>query len=415
MAMAAVLGSASIAAQPRTVAHPAGCLGSSLRGNAPINDLCASVTAQALLAGGSLTFTGDNTGATMDGDYTPGGILESENLPSVWHAFTSSECGHVTVSYCGTSPAFMNNWLVLVKGCPASDTLVYNYSYNRTMCGDENITILFMALPAGTYYLPVVMDSGTEYPAQGPYTILVSSVPCVIHAPNDDCDNAIAMPVSTSCDYIIYAAGGTTESLPAVPCNGSTGNANDDVWFSFVATTEEMTIRAIGSDDGDFNNLTGFDVVLELLDACAGSSLACADATWSAEEEMIETTGLVIGATYYFRVYNYFTAIPAPNTFGVCVTEDPDIGIQEEAQVATSGMFPNPASDEATLLLLQPLDGQGVFILYDASGGEVLRHIVPAGTPRMALHISSLAQGLYHYQVYGLAGVIVDGKLTIVR
>ncbi len=415
MAMAAVLGSTSIVAQPHAAAHPTGCSGTSIRGNAPINDLCTSVTAQALPAGGSLTFTGDNTGATMDGDYTPGGILESEDLPSVWHAFTTTECGHVTVSYCGTSPAFMNNWLVLVKGCPGSDTLVYNYSWNRTSCGDENATILFMVLPAGTYYLPVVMDDGTDYPAQGPYTVLVSSVPCVIQAPNDDCINAIAVPVSTYCDYVVHAAGGTTESLPAVPCNGSAGNANDDVWFSFVATTEEMTISAIGSDDGDGNNLTGYDVVLELLDACAGTSLACADATWSAEAEVIETTGLVIGATYYFRVYNYFTAIPSPNTFGVCVIEGLGIGIQEEAQIATSGMFPNPAGDEATLLLLQPLDGQGVFILFDASGAEVLRHTVPSGTPRMALSTSSLAQGLYHYQVYGPAGAIGDGKLMIVR
>ncbi|MFN6116018.1 MAG: hypothetical protein ACK46C_09065, partial [Flavobacteriales bacterium] len=63
----------------------------------PANDQCNAVTPVSLAVGGSVNFTGDNTGA-----------LDTEGLgfASVWHAFTTTECTSLTLNYCGTSPAF---------------------------------------------------------------------------------------------------------------------------------------------------------------------------------------------------------------------------------------------------------------------------------------------------------------------
>lgn len=143
---------------------------------APENDLCADVTAEALAAGSTLTFTGTTAGATNAGDYVPGSTLDGQPA-SVWHAFTTTECTDVTISYCGTSPAFETAWVFLASSCPAGDDYILNSSYDFTTCEDGNVTIVYTALPAGTYYLPVKFDAAG---ANGPYTIDVTAVACTM-------------------------------------------------------------------------------------------------------------------------------------------------------------------------------------------------------------------------------------------
>jgi hypothetical protein len=78
-------------------------------------------------------------------------------------------------------------------------------------------------------------------------------------------------------------------------------------------------------------------------------------------------------------------------------------------------VVPNPTSDEATLVLAEPLDAPGVFIVYDALGAEVLRHLVAAESLRHIVNTEALAPALYYFQVRGSAGLLGVGKLTIVR
>lgn len=78
-------------------------------------------------------------------------------------------------------------------------------------------------------------------------------------------------------------------------------------------------------------------------------------------------------------------------------------------------MIPNPASDEATLVLTRELEGLGTLIMFDAIGAEVLRSSIPGRTLRLAFSTVTLAPGLYHYKVLAAGGVIGNGKLTIVR
>ena len=92
-------------------------------GVAPANDLCSTVVPETLTVGSSITFTGDNTDATITGDYLAGSELELLGLASVWHAFTTTECANVQVSYCGTTPEFLNFWIILSTDCPA-ETLI---------------------------------------------------------------------------------------------------------------------------------------------------------------------------------------------------------------------------------------------------------------------------------------------------
>lgn len=78
-------------------------------------------------------------------------------------------------------------------------------------------------------------------------------------------------------------------------------------------------------------------------------------------------------------------------------------------------VVPNPANDEATLVLDQALDEPGVFIVFDAVGAIVMQQVVPMEMPRTVFSTASLAPAIYYYQVRGPSGVIGVGKLTIVR
>lgn len=144
----------------------------SASGPAPANDLCGNVIPVALGVGSTIDYTGDNTGATSTGDALPGSDLDPID-PTVWHAFTTTECSNVVVSYCGTDPSFENAWIFLTNSCPAN-TFVLGAS-EFTTCGDDNITISYFNLAAGTWYLPVLLDPAQ---AMGPYTIAVTASPC---------------------------------------------------------------------------------------------------------------------------------------------------------------------------------------------------------------------------------------------
>lgn len=82
---------------------------------------------------------------------------------------------------------------------------------------------------------------------------------------------------------------------------------------------------------------------------------------------------------------------------------------------AELSIVPNPARDEATLVLSEPLEEQGELVLFDAIGNEVIRYNVPKEMIRFQFSTGSLAPALYHYRVIGSAGMLGHGKLTVVR
>ncbi len=152
----------------------------------PPNDLCSAVSPAPLTVGNSVTFMGDNTGATDTEGFGTG---------SAWEAFTLSTCADVKISYCGTTPAWSGLWTVLYDGCPPL-TGVYVGSYDSTACGDQNFTMCFPNLAAGTYYYPVVQG----ITALGQYTLVVSAEPCgTVQATNDECAGAIPIVAHATC------------------------------------------------------------------------------------------------------------------------------------------------------------------------------------------------------------------------
>jgi len=188
----------------------------------PVNDNCVDVTPDPLPAGTTLTYNGNNEFATSDC-----GLL---GWPEVWHAFTSTEELNVTIDFCETSPYFPTAGVVLTD-CPCSQ-LVYAAGYDFTTCGDNNITMRFMHLPAGTYYYPIYSAAGNT----GDYTMHIYGETPPPPPPNDLCENAIAMTVPSSVTGSTISA---TVDVGLPNCPGV--NTAPGIWYVVQGTGNYMT------------------------------------------------------------------------------------------------------------------------------------------------------------------------------
>ncbi|PCJ23407.1 MAG: hypothetical protein COA97_11770 [Flavobacteriales bacterium] len=132
----------------------------------------------------------------------------------------------------------------------------------------------------------------------------------ILFAQNDNCSGAIIItPTFTSCSYVAGTSANTTQSLPS--CSGG-GNADDDVWYSFVANSSSTTITVDPS--------IGYDAVIELYSGTCGllSAIQCEDVNGVNGNEVLVNTGLINGNTYFFRVFHYGSG-SGTSTFNVCV------------------------------------------------------------------------------------------------
>ncbi|MBL4592525.1 MAG: gliding motility-associated C-terminal domain-containing protein [Flavobacteriales bacterium] len=132
----------------------------------------------------------------------------------------------------------------------------------------------------------------------------------LVFAQNDNCSGSIIItPTFTNCTYIAGTSANTTQSLPS--CSAG-GNADDDVWYSFVANSSSTTITVDPS--------TGYDAVIELYSGNCGllSSIQCEDVNGLNGNEVLVNTGLINGNTYFFRVFHYGIG-SGSSTFNICV------------------------------------------------------------------------------------------------
>lgn len=261
------------------------CAFSAGGGSAPANDACTGAVVENLSVPGTITFSGDNTGATVD---APTAFV------IVWHAFTTTACSNVDINYCVPGSEFDDFLVNLSVNCPDFVTGVLSGTVSPDGC-----TLSFASLPAGTYYVPVLVDA-TVTPI-GAYSLSVTTTACSGSAPaNDDCANATTIGVNATCVATTGTTQGATQSMAPATCSTFTASAANDVWYSFTATAASTTVEVTG--DGDAT--TGMDPILEVFSGACGSltSLGCIDATVrGGTESMVVTT--TPGSTYYYRIY----------------------------------------------------------------------------------------------------------------
>jgi hypothetical protein len=129
---------------------------------------------------------------------------------------------------------------------------------------------------------------------------------------NDECASAVALTINAD-----LLCGTTTASTLTDATNsgiaGCVGTADDDVWFSFTATS---TVHNF-----DLLNIVGTttDLVHEIFSGNCGSlsSIACSDPNAS------QWSGFTIGQTYYVRVYSNTATSCQTVDFDFCVGTPP--------------------------------------------------------------------------------------------
>jgi Secretion system C-terminal sorting domain len=343
----------------------------------PANDQCDAVIPDELSVGGSLNWTGDNTGA-----------LDTEFLSpsSVWHAFTTTECTNVTVAYCGMPVPFENVRGSLFLGCPYSSFINFSSS-NFNDCGDDNVSVFFDTIPPGTYYFAVVGGNNST----GPYTISVTAEACPTPPANDACTGAQLLLVNTSCTPVDGTTEAGDQSLDPVECNTFLSSSALDVWYSFVATGTDHIITATGAPNGP-------DLVLELFSgACdALTSIGCADENGDGEE-VINQSGLTVGQTYTVRVYNFDGGVAA---FNICVTGDVATGVNEVRTNGSFTVFPNPSNGDMTISSSE-LVGATVIEVLDMTGRllHTENRIMVAGQAHTLQLAGRMAAGSYRVRL----------------
>jgi len=319
----------------------------------------------------TVTFTSFNTEATWDGLYVfdgnsvtspqiasanpagnvPGGLagsywgnLTGANLPGPFTSSTAGGC--LTFRFRTDGSGTRDGWVANVSCSPAPNcnkpntltaTAITSSSaflgWNEPDAGVTQWEIFIV--PTGQAG-PLPTDSGTVVNANPAlwtglapgtqYTYYVRAV-CPIGGTslwssgynfttlivNDDCSGAIFAPVNSSSVCQQTTPGtitGATASVPApvAPC---VGNANDDVWFQFVASNPYLLV-SLQNVVGSTTNLN-FGVY-------SGSCGTLTQIFCSAANTLSGTAnGLTIGQTYYVRVYSNEATAQTVN-FNLCIS-----------------------------------------------------------------------------------------------
>lgn len=240
--------------------------------------------------------SGTSTGATQT---IPGCSGNADD--DVWYEFTATATAHeITVfpsaSYDPVLQVFSNICSSLTSlGCT---------DQNGTAASE---TFTYSSFVVGEVYKMRIYHYGTGA-GSGDFDICVTNPP--LAPSNDLCADAAMLTVNTSCIPQTFTTNGASESIA-----GCSGNADDDVWFSFQATNSVQNIIVDPIDN--------LDLVVQLYAGTCGSlsNLTCMDNTFSGDAEIINAVGLNPGQIYYIRVYDYYSG----NTgdFNICIEGSP--------------------------------------------------------------------------------------------
>ncbi len=349
---------------------------------APLNDACENAVPEALFAGGALFFNGDNTTATAAGD----GVFDS--APTVWHAFTTTECLDVTVGYCATAPPFGDFWVDLATDCPATAFITPTAHDFYNGCGNPNLSMFFNDLPPGTYWIPVLRSAL----ATGPYAVNVEATACDQPPVNDSC--SAVPPVDLALNATIVFEGSTTNATTggdAEPGSLLDLNGQPVVWHAFsTAECMALIVRYCGTSPV----FTAWYAFLAV--------------TCPADDQIIFPDGYDVTACGDGNVSAYYAELPS-GTYHLPVLMDPFEAIGEyQIEVISDSCLttvvptlplrqpPAVSSDGATAWWWGP-EGEHALMLTDMTGRTVWsgREHLGYGTSVTGLSALRLRKGAY--------------------
>lgn len=265
-------------------------------------------TATPLTSAATCTYTtGTTVGATYQSNGNNGGApsCASPGAPDVWYSFTPASSGSYQIDT--QAGSITDSGMGLYAGAACN-------SQSEVTCDDDGGTGFMSQITAGltagvTYYIRVWNYGGS---GTGTFGICITNGPAP--AANDECATAIPVPVNPTNICSSSVAGNLIGATASAQANGCGGTADDDVWFSFVATATSHLIN--------LNNLGGsttdlYHSVYAGTCGAPGAALVCSD------PENSVVSGLTPGNTYFVRVYSWTSTGGQTSTFNICIGTPP--------------------------------------------------------------------------------------------
>lgn len=300
------------------------------RATPPANDNCAGATS--MTPGATCINTpGTLISATNSGLATAGcgGAADDD----VWFSFVAANTAQlVTVRNLGSN-------IAVTGGGMGGSAVMEVFSSSNNTCGGVFTSILcgqvvgtdLLAqsnsfVVGNTYFVRVYSTNSVSLSANAGFNICVTNPPA-----NNNCSGATTIVPQNTC--VTGAGGSQVNGNTLVNANGSGvaatcgGNADDDVWFSFVAAynTQNITLSSIGSNIAVNGSGSGGSVMMDVFSSsnntCGGvlTPIACGYA--SGTNLIGFANGLTVGNTYFIRVYSANAVALLTNaTFNICVT-----------------------------------------------------------------------------------------------
>jgi gliding motility-associated-like protein len=274
----------------------------------PVNDECDNAI--------SLTVNPDYNCAVVSTGHTTINATASDNTPNptcsvtginddVWFTFIATNTNH-RISLLNVLPVANAMSFQLYSGTCTVLSLV---SCNTTGTAD------FSSLVVGNTYLVRAFTTSSTSTVRTTFDVCVGTLPPP--PPNDDCANAFALTINPTLTCTIVKSG-TTQSatastgIPAPSCG--VGGQNDDVWYSFVATSTSHRV----SMSNIVPAATGMVMVAYSGATCAVlSEIVCSTTT------PFQLNGLTIGNDYFIRVFTTSSTAATVANFDICIATPP--------------------------------------------------------------------------------------------
>lgn len=260
------------------------------------NDLCAN----AIPINCNSTITGSTVGATTAGALTTS-CGTTSGSGGLWYSFTGNG-DLVNFSLCNSS---FDTKIQVVTGSCGNFVCVNG---NDDSCGSQS-QIQIQSIQNEQYYI-YVYGYGT---AQGEFILATTCSTPPPPPTNDEYQNAISIPVSTTNNCPQTTSASTLGATPSLDQNACTGTANDDVWYQFTATGENVMITYSNINFFGITNSTALITSAYELSNNQLSPIACNNTN-----EYI-LSNLTIGNTYKLRIYTSQSSTNVFAMFSICI------------------------------------------------------------------------------------------------
>ncbi len=162
---------------------------------------------------------------------------------------------------------------------------------------------------------------------------------------NDECVNAITLTVNQNFLCTNVTAGTVLDATASTGVTGCPGasNANDDVWYKFVATDLSHKIELL--------NIAGSNTDLYYMVFEGGVSGDCNTMSpiFCGSSNPGTPSSLTIGNTYFVNIFTNSTASGANTTFDICIGSTPAVPSNDDCANAETITLPfNSTSYDAT-------------------------------------------------------------------